>query len=209
MKSVNAGILLCLLIIATASMANANLIMDGDFEGSVGITGQTGWTNLQSLTGWASYEGDKTFEIQKGLYGSNKSQYLELAPNRPQGIEQSIATVAGRTYSISFDYSARPDAPTGNNGLFVGAGSLNQYLTRGNSADWGHYIYTFTATSSSTNIRFAASNQSPTSNSSYGPLIDNITVDAYATPEPTTMLLMGLGLVGGVVMRKRLKRAGV
>jgi hypothetical protein len=196
----------------------ANLILNGDFELQQYVSSGK-WTQKSSIPGWSIFEGDSVFEIQNNLYGEN-SQYLELAPNKPVGIMQTIDTVIGAKYILSFDYSPRPDAPYDNNGLIVGfaqplssnsIGTLNQIasLHNGNNAGWSHFSYSFNALSDHTAIVFAASNMLASKAPSYGPLLDNVSVESapIPNPEPGTMLLMGIGVAGAIFMRRRAKRS--
>lgn len=206
------------IILGVGNNSFANLIINGDFELQKYVSsGQ--WTQKSTIPGWSIFEGDSVFEIQNNLYGNN-SQYLELAPNTPVGIMQTINTVIGAKYTLSFDYSPRRDAPFDNNGLLVGfaqplspnsIGTLNQIdsLHNGNNSGWNHFTYSFKALSDHTAIVFAASNMHASKSPSYGPLLDNVSVESapIPNPEPGTMLLMGIGVAGAIFMRRRAKRS--
>ena len=143
------------------------------------------------------------FDAQDG------AQSLDLTGEGNQGangIKQSIATVIGGHYFLSF-YLGREDplAP----GYEIGPSALDLILnqdapvnfvataTVANDIAWTQFTYGFTATAAMTTIAFL--NATGVGNNFAG--VDN--VDLEAIPEPASLALLGLGLSGLFLLRRR------
>ncbi len=137
------------------------------------------------------------------------TQSLDLTGEGNQGangIKQTVATVIGTTYVLSF-YLGREDpaAP----GYEIGPSAIDLILnqdapvnfinssTFSNDIAWEQFTYSFTATTASTTIAFL--NATGVGNNFAG--LDN--VDLEAIPEPATLALFGLGLSGLFLLRRR------
>jgi hypothetical protein len=144
----------------------------------------------------------------------------------PAGVNQSIATVAGQQYSLTFWLDSWVDQPDSVISLYVDGSSAGTFENNTNNlgrgglpADpnfagfvdgdvWKSFTYDFTATGASTTLGFF--NASAAGVSEVG--LDDVSVTALsgAVPEPATWasLVMGFGAIGGV-MRASRRRRGV
>jgi hypothetical protein len=184
-----------------------------------GSTALTGWT----IVGGTSDDGPavvSTTFVQEGItfVAEDGSQWLDLTgvnENSTEGVEQTVATTMGTSYTLSFWVGNVDDTNT--NGLFGKTSTVDVYIdgtllgsfenssTTPNTMIWEQFTPTFTATGSSATIEFI--NEDPSNDNVNG--LDNValTPNASATPEPTTMILYGtglLGIMGLALSRKRL-----
>ena len=121
------------------------------------------------------------------------------------GVEQSITTVIGQLYHVTFDMAGNPSTnpinTTQTKWMEVTAGNTTatfDFLVTGNSnaaMGWESKGFSFTANSTTTTIQFKSLDPTMT----YGPALDNVSV---VIPEPATLVLMGIGSLA-VFMRRR------
>jgi hypothetical protein len=200
--------------------AHANLLVNGSFEAgafvnqgnqtmslAAGSTVVTGWTVLTDTTAWIN--AGNPF----GLSASEGSRFLDLtdySAGAPfAGVSQTFATLAGATYTLSFDLGGsnawgRPD------GLIASAAGTLQSFTTGPASstspnnDWYGQSMSFVATGASTTLTLQG-------NLGFNYIgIDNVSVvlasgpPVPAIPETSTWALMLAGLaVCGVGVRRR------
>jgi len=199
-----------------ASTAHANLLTNGSFESGafvnqgsdtmsphVGSTVITGWNIVTDTTGWIGPTSPWGLHASDGDYFLDLTNYETGAPFA--GVTQSITTIPGATYLLSFDlggstFWGRPDSLVAS-----AAGSSRTFVTPGTGTndDWYHETMTFVAASSSTLIDLQGA-----SGTRYIGL-DNASVDLVSVgtvPEPGALSLMFAGLLAVTAGARR--RAG-
>jgi hypothetical protein len=158
-----------------------NLLTNGSFEDPV--VGAD-WNIFSAVTGWIidtiGSDSDGLELWANGFYGgaSNGNQNAELDGNAPTTISQLVTTVPGATYSLSFDFSARPDADSAaDNSIDAVVGTTTVFNATASGADiatntWTTHSNTFVATGTATKVSFV---DKGTANS-LGSLMDNAKV---------------------------------
>lgn len=131
---------------------------------------------------WDSYEGRQFAELDSG-YERPPSGDVPTSTY----IYQSINTIPGATYNVSYAFSARPKSPDSNNLLkFLINGNVENSHgpvdTSANATEWNKYQYEFIADSTLTVIGFEDGGDSNGS----GTLIDDVSIECISDPEPQT-----------------------
>lgn len=199
------------LLIATflAAPADAALI-NGSFEtGTNPPTG--GFITLPAagtaITGWTVISGSIDW-IGSYWQPYDGQRSIDLAGNGAGTITTSFATTPSATYTVSFylsgNYDGNTDDPVRTAIVSVNGGAPISFdFTRPDgwrhdNMGWVERSFSFTASGTSTTLAFSSGEGS----SPYGPAIDNIRV----VPIPAAAYLLGSGLLGLVVLRRRMKK---
>lgn len=184
--------------------APVDLIVNGSFEDNLMTNGN--WSILNSLTGWSA--GANGVELRNNIAGTalDGVNYVELDTTANSSISQTLSTVAGQWYALSFNYSNRVNTAVDTNGLSWSFGSTAGTAAALPAVSGDHSWTTFStlvqATGSSTVLNFAALGKSD----SVGTSLDKVALTT-AVPEPQTYALMLAGLVAiGFVSRRRAQR---
>ena len=201
------------LLTTFSAFASTNMVADGSFEAQVQAPGT--WALYSSVTGWTASIGQ--IEVRNAVAGAAQDgvNFVELDANFNSAMQQTLATVAGQAYNLTFWYSSRPVAPengafpgntvpAGSNGLSfnVGAGDVSVYAPTANTDpfnNWTLYSTTFVATGASTTLTFTATGDSD----SFGTSLDNVAVSAVPEPGELSLMAAGLLVIAGLARRRQ------
>ncbi len=163
-----------------------NIVTNGDFQTSGAFGTITGFS-LNKCEASAPFGG----LFRSGILGVGGSAAAAFTSrNCLSSLSQTLSTVVGRQYSVSF--SARVNTAAASNDLLVSFGGnelFNQMLTSNAFQE-----FTVLGTATSTSTVFTVSGR----NSDNSNLVDNISIMEVASvtvPEPATAALMGTGLL--------------
>ena len=202
--------------LGVATSPQANLLTNGSFELGAfvnqgndtmslapGSTVITGWTVVTDTTAWIGAANPFGLSASDGSFFLDLTNYQAGSPFA--GMSQTIATIPGATYSLSFDLGSstvwgRPDSITAS-----AAGTVQTFTapTTGGTNDWQSVLMQFVASSATTTVLLQGA-----SGFNYIGL-DNVGVEFVSgpgprpIPEPTTLALLGLGLASLAVVRRR------
>lgn len=190
------------------------LVVNGNFATPVAGTG-AGWAGYSwenfglTIPGWtatnAIYPANSSCGIELQTQGTvgvtpyggapygAEAQYAELASNCVSGVQQTLSTVLGTKYTLTFAYRARPGTSASENTMSVewgaaylaGAGSATVGSgLQGNNTGWSTAQYTVVARGPSTTLEFDDTN--PNASDSLGDFLDAVSVTAATPPSLST-----------------------
>jgi hypothetical protein len=210
-SSVAAG----LVLFGIAGPLRANLIMDGGFESPDTPTFQAVNAGDPAIAPWVvGLVGVDVVDVNNGFVAGpafEGTQYLDLdGTPGPGQITQAFATTPGLTYTLLFAYANNFNAQASasafvrvfdSSGDRLGPQSFTHSTSASGNLDWTVLSQTFVAVEASTSLQFTS--QSPGGNG--GILLDGISI-TEAVPEPASLALFGIGGLGLLAYRRRLRR---
>jgi choice-of-anchor C domain-containing protein len=203
----------CAAALVIAGSAGAATIANGGFVGPDAPNGgfQTVGVSTDVIPGWTVASGDVDW-IQGYWQSSDGDGFsVDLNGNHPGAISQTIDTVIGQTYTLTFDMSANPDHGNDLRLILADTGgapttfayNLDVSANSRSNMNWTPQSLNFTATGASTTITFASGNGGD--NCCFGAAIDNVAI-ANAVPEPASWALMLAGFLGAGTALRRSRR---
>lgn len=169
-----------MLSLGTTSAFALNLVTNGGFE-----TGDfSGWVKN------GSFMYVNSNNTLSGSYSAALGSRGELG-----SLTQTINTLPGLLYELSFGLATSGGQPSEFHALLNGTTMFS--TTNAGNTPYSLVSLFFTAGASPTEITFLERND-PGAFS-----LDNVSVDLAPVPEPSTLLLLGIGLLGAGFLRKR------
>jgi len=226
-----ACIYVLILALLGAANAGANILVNGDFSLSPDPGLVQRYLGGSSLVGWFALNDDVELmgpDYWQSAPGSSRS--VDLAGLHPGGIGQSIPTVVGGVYTLSFYLAGNMDsAPavkyltiaTVSNAAVFDSQSFTFDTTGYSHSNMGWTLETwqFTAIAPRTDILFIDSTITEMNPHNMdvlwnpaGPVVANINLTGPGdspdpSPEPLSFVLLGSGLIGiACVYRRRARR---
>ena len=200
-----------LLFAAFSSICYAQLVVNGSFEDGYTGNGVGFIPNVSGSTipGWTASDVDWIGALWQANAGLNS---IDLSGAGKGWIRQTITTLPGTSYVLSFALAGNPDGPPDKkqldvlvNSVSLVGNSLLEFDTKDRSRTnmgWLTFAYGFTASGSATTIEFASN-----TGTNYGPAIDSVEVEVTGvvvpTPEPSILYLLAGSLLGLVVSRRK------
>ncbi len=198
MKKLIATALLSIPLLALAGPVN--LLGNGNFEGDA--VGTSSWTVSYSPKSWTT--ANNGMELRNNVAGTafDGSNFVELDGYANSGISQTIDTVAGQWYALSFEYSNRAGTDPSTNGLAWSFGSASGdapalAMNTGSDNLWQLYSTTVQATATQTTLTIWATGTSD----SYGSSLDAVSLSAV--PEPQSLALVAAALFALALAARR------
>lgn len=205
---------LTLIGLGLAAQAQANLLTNGSFEQGVLVAGPGGYALVAqgstNITGWTITHGLPLGYVGSpnttALTASDGSRFLDLTGesqnvNERAWIQQSVATVVGGVYQLSFDLgsSAQYGLPAEIDVSTAASLPVQSFISTSSGLNvWQHEVMRFVAVDTQTTLVLAGSH-----GQSYIGL-DNVALDVISLPPPVPEPAVWALWVSGLLVLLRL-----
>jgi choice-of-anchor C domain-containing protein len=201
------------LLSASPAFAAVNLISNGSFEFGTNDAAFPGFSTIPasggSINDWLI--GGSVDWINGYWQAQDGTHSVDLNGTSIGNLQQTIATVAGQAYTLTFYVSGNPDNGAGSPTLLASAGDTTMNFgysifippNSRSEMNWDLRSLNFVATGESTIISFAST--TPEGNCCYGIALDNVAVSAVPELSTWGMMLLGFAGIGFLTYRRTQK----
>lgn len=186
--------------------ANAGVIFIDDFNTEAGAAGVSS-LNYTGFSNW-TVSGGTVDVVSSGNFGitcaggSGKCVDLDGSTGNAGILTSSLLSLGAGTYSLSFDISGNQRGGASDSFTLALGGFLNESFNFAPSTPWQTITRTFTVSANSVNnIIF-----NHAGGDNIGIMLDNVSLNKTDVPEPATLAMFGLGLIGLGFARRRQAR---
>jgi hypothetical protein len=188
--------------------ASATLIFQDNFDSEAGGPGVSA-LNYTSFTNWTVSDGTVDVVANTNVWGiscvggSGKCIDLDGSTSNAGIFSTNLLVLGAGNYSLSFDISGNQRGGNGDSMLMTLGGFLNESFNLAPSAPWATITRTFTVAADTSN--YIVFNHDGGDN--IGIMLDNVSLSKIIdVPEPTSLMLLGLGLLGLGFARRRAQK---
>lgn len=197
-------------LLASSTAAQSATLINGSFEEPLVAGPCCTTTPGDPLPGWTVDNGDVnvvtgTFGSTAGNLAFDGKQYLDLiGQTSTGGLSQTFATEAGKRYLLSFAFSHNlfggSSTASGNYSVGSIAGSVTHVGGSTSDLKWNTFRKAFVAGEGPTSKLSFSGVQS---GDNAGLLIDAVSISAVPEPSTWAMLIIGFGVAGAALRRRR------
>lgn len=200
--------LLPALLLLCTPFANANLLINGDFEDPIVDEGRWQWFSGEDVDGWdgASIE---IWHMANGTMAFSGLQHAELNAAGPVDgawtMEQTFMSDVGSFYEVGFAYSARFDDEAFLFEVLAGDDVLfSQTFDDHEFGTWSEFSTVFEATGTEATVRFTSVNPETGFSGNFLDGVYAVESDdpSQQIPEPKSVVIFALAILAIVTMRR-------
>lgn len=186
--------------------ASASVIFIDNFDTEAGAAGASS-LNYTSFANWTVSDGTVDVVATSGwgiqcVGGIGKCVDLDGSTGNAGKLTSSLLSLTAGTYSLSFDISGNQRGGAADSFTLALGGFLNESFNLTPSAPWQTITRTFTVSATSANnIIF-----NHAGGDNIGVMLDNVSLSKVNVPEPASLAMFGLGLIGLGFARRRQAR---
>lgn len=186
--------------------ASASVIFIDNFDTEAGAAGASS-LNYTSFANWTVSDGTVDVVSNSGwgiqcVGGIGKCVDLDGSTGNAGKLTSSLLSLTAGTYSLSFDISGNQRGGAADSFTLALGGFLNESFNLTPSAPWQTITRTFTVSATSANnIIF-----NHAGGDNIGVMLDNVSLSKVNVPEPASLAMFGLGLIGLGFARRRQAR---